>query len=132
MELKLTKKITKKELERFLSLIMELYPKIVKYPKYKSLKNKNNIFIIHPNGFIMFRIEDKIIILEIHVDKKYRGLGIGTFMLIYLKSLYKGKYVLYVHRDNKKAINFYKKNGFKIDNTETYNNSDYYGMSYFS
>lgn len=123
------KRLNKSEIKRYLNLIMLIHKPLIRNSKKKSLTNKNNIFVTHQHGFLMMRKEKNIIILEIHVDPAYRNMGIGKAILEKAKSLFKGKYVLYVHKNNLNAIRFYESNGFTYDLDETYPESDYFAMS---
>ncbi|KAG0442368.1 hypothetical protein DMUE_0321 [Dictyocoela muelleri] len=132
MKINVKKKLNKSELKKYLDLVMLIHKPIIRFSKQRSLINKNNIFVTHDNGFLMMRKERKnIIILEIHVDPNFRSIGIGSKLLQKAKTLFKGKYVLYVNKDNLKAIRFYENNGFHFDSDETYSGSNYFAMSCF-
>ena len=72
-------------------------------------------------GYIAFYLNDKekqIYIPLICVSPKYQHMGIGTKMLSYLESLYKGQYEtvgLEVVKENMNAYNFYVKQGFEVN-----------------
>lgn len=63
------------------------------------------------NGFISI-INDEFI-GALFIDTKSQGLGIGGSLLKYVKSRYKN-INLSVYKENNKAVEFYKKHGFKI------------------
>ncbi|KAF7683032.1 hypothetical protein TCON_1755 [Astathelohania contejeani] len=107
------------------------------YNKKRSLSNKKSIFIIcylnispevgikpreneTPVGFAMLRKEkDGLFLYEIHVDKNHQNQGIGSEMMLkcikYFNNTNFLNLILFVHKNNKKAINFYKKHGFVLD-----------------
>ena len=90
--------------------------------------NYNNIY-----GFITYSlIYDRVEIIDIVIDSLYQNKGYGTLLLNYLiNSLNNIKNItLEVNTNNKSAIQFYKKNGFKIAATRKnyYNDGDGYLM----
>jgi ribosomal-protein-alanine acetyltransferase len=92
----------------------------------------NNIYETNPDEFIVVEKAHKLIgfilgikinkklakILMLSVSKQYQNKRVGTKLLLYfLTKVSKEKIKIIeldVRTDNKKAINFYKKNGFKI------------------
>ena len=84
-------------------------------------KNYKMFKVIFENNICAFVIceiinDNKLHINSIAVDKKYRRIGIGSFMLSSIKNKFNYKYItLYVSVKNTKAINLYKKNKFKIN-----------------
>ncbi|TBU12940.1 putative GNAT-like acetyltransferase [Hamiltosporidium tvaerminnensis] len=99
---------------------------LYKYTKNKSISNKKSEFIIcyflnKKVGFCMIRKENRLIfIYEIHVTFEHRSKGVGTLLLDFCKKYYlnQKKYenlVLFVLKNNYKAISFYEKNNFLID-----------------
>ena len=51
---------------------------------------------------------------DIYIESEYRGRGIGTRFIQYIRSTYKDKILrLEAEHDNKKALAAYEKNGFK-------------------
>lgn len=69
-------------------------------------------------GYIFGKLSyDNIHIMSIGVDQPFRSNGVGSGLLSYLMIINKDKFKtisLYVHTENSVAINFYKKNDFKI------------------
>ena len=71
-------------------------------------------------GFIhISKLYEVMDIINIVVDKEYRNKGIGTKLLNYIVDNYKdiNSIMLEVNENNNNAIDFYKKNDFKIINT---------------
>jgi ribosomal protein S18 acetylase RimI-like enzyme len=71
------------------------------------------------NKLLTTKLEDKdLYIGNICVDKNSRGMGVGKFLLdniiIYAKKKKCKKIILDVSKDNRVAINLYKKMGFEI------------------
>ena len=64
------------------------------------------------------KIDDYLELLSIYVDFSKRKKGVGSSMLkqceIYCKENHLKKILLEVNKDNKKAVRFYKTNGFLI------------------
>ena len=56
-------------------------------------------------------------IAGIFVDKKYQSMGIGKKLLDYVKK-YHSNLSLSVYKENKRAVNFYKREQFKIISEE--------------
>ena len=51
---------------------------------------------------------------DIYLEEEYRGQGIGSYFIQFVKDTYSDKILrLEVEGDNKKAISTYEKNGFK-------------------
>ncbi|KAI5152035.1 hypothetical protein ENBRE01_2519 [Enteropsectra breve] len=89
------------------------------YSKLKGLMNTKSFFILakaggKTEGFIMYRIiKNDIYVYEIHVVQERRSEGIGSKLIQHLVEQNKGiKIVLYVHKSNDRAAQFYKKHGF--------------------
>ena len=72
---------------------------------YVYINNKNILcgFIGIENGYIQ----------GLFVDENFRSIGIGKFLLDYVKNLY-NRLEVSVYEKNIKAVNFYKKNNFNI------------------
>ncbi|MBR6690379.1 MAG: GNAT family N-acetyltransferase [Bacilli bacterium] len=67
-------------------------------------------------GILVYQyLYDRIEIDYIVIDNEYRQLGIATKLLNFIENKYKNikNITLEVRESNKKAINFYLKNGFK-------------------
>ena len=81
------------------------------------------------NGFIS--IIDSNFIGALFVHTKSQGRGIGKSLLEYVKNKYEN-IELAVYKDNKKAVEFYKKDGFKIIKEQENEDSGHleYLMSY--
>lgn len=99
---------------------------LLRHAKSKSIYNPENTFVVSftddtsqvkPNGFITLRIFSEVLyIYEIHVEKNSQGQGIGTKLLEFVKDTFNvSLFILYVYKVNKKAIKFYKTNGFEIN-----------------
>jgi len=85
---------------------------------------------INPDGFLVAEKDGKVVgfivsikegkeklrILMLAVDKKFRRMGIGKSLLreLLIKYPEARKIVLEVRSDNREAINFYRKQNFKI------------------
>ena len=77
-------------------------------------------------GFIHInKLYENMDIVNIIVEKNYRNKGIGSELLNYIVNKYKdiNSIILEVRESNKSAIEFYKKNNFKIINVR----KKYYG-----
>ena len=59
-------------------------------------------------------LDHEVNILTLFVDRDSQSSGIGHQLLIYLKNDYKSNVSVDTRTINKRAINFYIKNGFKI------------------
>lgn len=139
----LTSKPTKSELKWCLNLLLDnirVYntSSLIKYSKTKSINNKKSryilAYVISLVGFIMYREENGIMyIYEIHVEERYRNMGIGSKLLNKAKNIAKKKHkkvVLFVDKRNNRAKNFYVKNGMVRDADEEHTNSFYEAYSY--
>jgi len=104
------------------------FNEVIKYYK----RNRASILVAKVNGkkagFVLYKIDKwfypwyrddirrNLCVLELFVDEKYRGKGVGTALMKRIEEIAKKKNVklifLYVHVKNKKAIKFYKKLGF--------------------
>lgn len=81
-------------------------------PFFKSLVYDENEI----RGVIVYNlIYDRIEIEYIIVSNQYKGKGIGTKLLKMLEKENVTNITLEVRESNKVAINFYKKNGYKIE-----------------
>jgi ribosomal protein S18 acetylase RimI-like enzyme len=97
---------------------------MLKHSKLRSLRNKENNYVVCydssvPVGFITFRFSGvSAFVYELHVEEKYRLLGVGSKLLAHCKSMYSdvvARVVLYVHRTNVGGVQFYRKNGFCVN-----------------
>ena len=104
---------------------------------YDIVKNK---YI--PMGDVYLYEEDNIVkgficiinsefIGAIFMDNKYRGLGIGTKLINFIKNKHK-KLRLTVYKENISSVGFYKAKGFNIiaEELDEVTNSDEYLMEY--
>ena len=93
------------------------------YYKKKELQNFliDEYHILHKityneklSGFYVSKLhEDRIHIMSIGIHPQNRGKKLGTILIEYIKN-YKLPVTLFVQQSNKIAINFYKKNDFKV------------------
>ena len=85
----------------------------------KRLINSKNVYVYVENdtikGFIC--IDEDGYIPELYVDSKYRSLGIGKKLLDFAKKNNKEVF-LHVFEKNKRAIDFYIREGFMIVSKE--------------
>lgn len=141
--IKIIKKPTKDLKKWAIDLVvnnMKIYNKtpFFRHAKSKSVSNPENIFIFSftddppqaiPNGFVTLRIFSEVLyVYEIHVEKDFQGQGIGSRLLGFIKEKYNiPLFILYVYKTNKKAIKFYKANGFEI-NRKAKCDTKYYEM----
>ncbi|KAI5169218.1 hypothetical protein PAEPH01_0540 [Pancytospora epiphaga] len=104
---------------------------LLRSAKYRSISNKKSKFITLKNngrliGFLMFRTEGHLCyIYEIHVAREWRNKGNGQLMMNRLFQLMKTHIlILFVHKENLRALDFYLRNNFRLDeeyDSETYN-----------
>jgi ribosomal protein S18 acetylase RimI-like enzyme len=108
---------------------------MLRHSKLKSLTSKRNNFVVcydsgAPVGFITFRFtRESAFVHELHVEEKYRMMGVGSKLLGHCKSMYSDaitRIVLYVHRTNSGGLQFYRNNGFCV--SERYSNPRFYEM----
>lgn len=135
------RKLDKKEQLNAVNMIIDgisLYntrPKLLHHTKMRSIKNRTNNFIIIREkkelvGFLMYRIETGMcFIYEVHVKNGFRSKGYGKQLMNELKDKISkddekiNEIVLFVHKDNLRAQQFYEQQGFKLDgeyNSKTY------------
>ena len=125
-------KIDIKDIDSFYELGKELNNNFNTLYKLDDLVNSKYDFIygyyIDNNlvGFIHInKLYENIDIVNIIVNKDYRDKGIGTKLLNYIVDNYKdiNSIMLEVRESNNAAIEFYKKNNFKVINVR----KKYYG-----
>ena len=125
-------KIDIKDIDSFYELGKELNNNFNTLYKLDDLVNSKYDFIygyyIDNNlvGFIHInKLYENIDIVNIIVNKNYRDKGIGTKLLNYIVDNYKdiNSIMLEVRESNNAAIEFYKKNNFKVINVR----KKYYG-----
>lgn len=105
---------------------------VISKEAFEEMIQTNRIFVAKIEneivGYVTFSIEEKnnpsmryrkqLQIQAICVDEKYRGKGIGTELLNYVKDFGKENnctdLYLTVNEENKDAINLYEKFGFKV------------------
>jgi len=69
---------------------------------------------------------------KFYIDQQKSNTGIGTEVLnLLIKTINPKSLILTVNRQNYKSINFYFKNGFKIDRVEDFDIGDGYQMNDF-
>lgn len=102
------KNLSEKEMTKIDNYICESVPNLIK--EYKNIIYNKKII-----GSILIRkIDDGLLLDEIFIEKEYRNKGIGSsiiknYVLDFDENIY-----LWVHKDNIKVFNLYKKLGFKI------------------
>ncbi len=84
-------------------------------------------------GFLFYKLfENQLEIHELYILKEYRGFGIGTELIKHLITNQKRatEIFLWVLRKNKKAVKYYKRQGFKktdkVDLVKVNNSTTYY------
>lgn len=103
------------------------FPKIINDPDYYFLvaKQKDND---NCTGFLIaHKISDFYQIDLLLVDEQFRGFGIGSKLISALKDK---NLCTYVMKENKSAINFYKKSGFEITDNPNPDKLNSYGIKY--
>lgn len=127
LELACVTHLPPKEIPRAVDLILEGIKAfnsnpLLRHAKTKSVSNKLSRFIVLRQdnklmGFLMYRVEKKCcLIYEIHIDPNYRGEGEGTRMMDVLsEQMQNYLFVLFVHKQNKRAMKFYDMNNFTLD-----------------
>lgn len=94
------------------------------------LIEKDNVDI----GFLSVSSQDKndYFLHKFYIDQQKSNAGIGTDTLnLLIQQINPKSLTLTVNRQNFKSINFYFKNGFKIDRVENFNIGDGYEMNDF-
>lgn len=126
-------KISENEVKALVQMILDnirpyISSPLLRHAKTKSMSNLNNNFILIKDNvrtvaFLMYRIDKELtFIYEIHVEEKYRSNKLGTFLMNQAFEDQKGqKLILFVHKKNYRAQNFYKKFGFEFDLKDDYN-----------
>ena len=107
-----------KDKKRLLEFKLELTNKTIdeklKYKKVKKdLNYRDYYLIIIENDIAGCLLIKKNTINEIYIIPKYRNMGIASEIIKDVINTYKETY-LWVFKDNKEAINLYKKLGFKV------------------
>lgn len=91
------------------------------YSKEELLERKDNIFILFNDEEIIGSVEIDNIIDHLFVNKKYQNKGYGKEILKFAINKLQTENILdirlFVLKINKKAIDLYLKNNFKIINT---------------
>jgi len=104
-----------------------------------QLNNKKHVFYLIKNdsetiGFLSINSENQsdYFLHKFYIQTQISNQGIGTQILKELIQLTKAKSLtLTVNRQNYKSINFYFKNGFKIDSVEDFDIGNGYQMNDF-
>ena len=105
----------------------------------EQLEVKNHQFYFIKNqsetcGFLSISTEDKLVFFlhKIYINSKNAHAGIGTMVLNKLEEMFNPKKIsLTVNRENYKSINFYFKNGFKIESVENFDIGNGFEMNDF-
>lgn len=110
---------------------------LLRHAKARSVSSRASKFIVLRSenrliGLLMYRIEKSLcLVYEIHVDRDHRCGGEGQRLMDDLASLMSGfVLILFVHRANRRAIEFYGRNGFEMD--ESYESPVHYRMFRFN
>lgn len=104
-----------------------------------QLTLKNHIFYLIKNnneviGFLSVSSDNSsdYFLHKFYINQQKSNSGIGTEVLnLLIKTIYPKSLTLTVNRQNFKSINFYFKNGFKIDRVEDFDIGDGYQMNDF-
>lgn len=104
-----------------------------------QMQNKGHNFYLVKNadneniGFISISGGDEKFIHKFYIDNTKQNSGLGSIVFNEIKEMHPDavSYSLTVNRQNYKAINFYFKNGFKIDSVEDFDIGDGYYMNDF-
>lgn len=105
----------------------------------EQLTLKNHIFYLIKNnneviGFLSVSSDNSsdYFLHKFYINQQKSNSGIGTEVLnLLIKTIYPKSLTLTVNRQNFKSINFYFKNGFKIDRVEDFDIGDGYQMNDF-
>lgn len=98
--------------------------RLLRSSKARSLGNRKNNYIVcfvgdKPVGFATLRFSrDTAYVLELHVEEGHRSQGIGTQLLDRCRREHEDvvrQVVLYVYKENLRGIEFYRRNGFEIN-----------------
>ena len=103
----------------------ELLPIYYKtFDLFVLLLGNHKIFKISDNdniiGFVVIQIineQNRIHIMSIGIKETNQRSGYGTTVIQFLKNRYKQNISLYVQVSNSKAVSFYQKNAFRIEET---------------
>ena len=105
----------------------------------EQLTIKNHVFYLIKNdddviGFLSVSSDNKVdyFLHKFYINQQKSNIGIGTKVLnLLIQSINPKSLTLTVNRQNFKSINFYFKNGFKIDRVEDFDIGDGYEMNDF-
>lgn len=105
----------------------------------EQLTEKKHVFYLIKNnnetiGFLSVSSENNAdyFLHKFYIDQQKSNSGIGTEVLnLLIKTIHPKSLTLTVNRQNYKSINFYFKNGFKIDRVEDFDIGDGYQMNDF-
>lgn len=105
----------------------------------EQLTLKNHVFYLIKNsnetiGFLSVSSENHsdYFLHKFYINQQKSNSGIGTEVLhLLIKTIHPKSLTLTVNRQNFKSINFYFKNGFKIDRVEDFDIGDGYQMNDF-
>ncbi len=118
-------KYTKEDIKFIEELGIEINPKFKELFHINNLPNLEEIYVYKDNdqllGFLHILNLDKVEILNIVVNEKYRNSSIASILIDYLLSEIDKPIILEVKESNIAAINLYKKfNFFEISRRERY------------
>lgn len=105
----------------------------------EQLNQKHHVFYLIKNdekviGFLSVSSENNqdYFLHKFYIDQQISNSGIGTKVLqLLIETINPKSLTLTVNRQNFKSINFYFKNGFKIDRVEDFDIGDGYQMNDF-
>lgn len=105
----------------------------------EQLSQKHHVFYLIKNdekviGFLSVSSENNkdYFLHKFYIDQQISNSGIGTKVLqLLIETINPKSLTLTVNRQNFKSINFYFKNGFKIDRVEDFDIGDGYQMNDF-
>lgn len=102
----------------------------------ESMQNGQEYFFIINNdvkiGFFSVTKTDVLWLNKLYVNTNLQGKGIGEKVINYIsKTIHPNEIKLTVNRQNYKSINFYFKNGFKIEKVEDFDIGSGYWMNDF-
>ncbi len=126
-----TEIISKEQIDYMLNMMynQEAILEGIKNGEHWEILKADNV----PVGYIHFKEEDdKVFLSKIYLkqDEKYKGLGQVLLNQVIDFALKENKKSIYltVNKENKKAIRFYEKNGFKNIKSETFDIGEGYVM----
>lgn len=88
---------------------------------FKNILNNNSVkfYVLEYNddliGQLRLDFDEKLPVVSISLNKKYRGLGLSKILLSKGLKLVDGKVIAYIKKDNSRSISFFESMGFKKD-----------------